>query len=154
MSEPASEIAQILAQSLQNSGFVGGGLRWYRYEEESILVVDVQPSRYSPGPYINLGVYYYRYGRSDKPKIVDCHVDTRLTGILPNPLRGDELLDPSNDISKDVRRDELQAMIRSYAIPWLESMARFDAAKTVLAQNPKLAHIAPIARADLVPPQQ
>ena len=44
-------------------------------------------------------------------------------------------------------------MIRSYAIPWLQKMARFNDAKTFLAQSPKVAHVAPSVRADLISPQ-
>ncbi len=153
MTSAASQIAGIVDPFLKQSGFVRSGLRWYHYEDQSVLVIDVQPARYSPGPYINMGVYYFKYGNLRNPKIVDCHVDTGLTSVVPNPLRGDELLDVSNDISIEVRRSELEVMLRSYALPWLESMARLDAAKAVLADNPTAAHVAPIARADLKPVQ-
>lgn len=153
MTSAASQIAGIVDPFLKQSGFVRSGLHWYHYEDQSVLVIEVQPARYSPGPYINMGVYYFKYGSLRNPKIVDCHVDTGLTSVVPNPLRGDELLDVSNDISTAVRRSELEVMLRSYALPWLESMARLDAAKAVLADNPKAAHVAPIARADLKPLQ-
>ncbi len=153
MASAAEHIAEILDPSLAEQGFVRSGGRWYRYKEESVLVIDVQPARYSPGPYINLGVYYYKYGSQRQPDIVDCHVDTRLTSLVANPRRGDELLDPTNSIPYDARRDELRAMIQGSAMPWLQSMARLDTAKAVLANSPKAAHIAPIARADLRPTQ-
>jgi len=40
-------------------------------------------------------------------------------------------------------------MIQSYAILWLQRMAQFDTARAMLAENPKAAHVAPMARADL-----
>ena len=146
----AAQIAKVLAPVLKDLGFVRSRFRWYRYEKESILVVDIQPARFSPGPYINLGVYYREYGISDKPGIVDCHVDDRLTALTPDPLRGDELLNPWNDISPETRREELEAMIRMYGMPWLTSFSNIDRAKKVLAANPKAAHVAPIARAELL----
>jgi len=54
-----------------------------------------------------------------------------------------------HDISNDVRRHELQGMIQSYAILWLQRMAQFDTARAMLAENPKAAHVVPMARADL-----
>lgn len=39
----ASKLAQLLAPGLQESGFVRSGLSWYRYEIDSILVINVQP---------------------------------------------------------------------------------------------------------------
>jgi hypothetical protein len=144
-------MAQLVDPMLKQNGFVRRGLHWYRHEHESVLVVDVQPARSAPGPYINLGVYYFKYGDRQDPKIVDCHVDTRLTSVVPNPLRGDELLDVTNDISDDVRREELGNMFQLYAIPWFEGMLRLDTARAFLASNPKVAHVAPVARADLKP---
>jgi hypothetical protein len=152
-SNPAIAIVNVIDPVLRERGFSSQGFRWYRYEHESILVLEVQPARYSPGPYINLGVYYYRYGRARTPKIVECQVDTRLTSLLPNPLRGDELLDASNQIPDDVRRAELEDIVRSFAVPWLEKMALFAEARAVLASNPTVAHIAPIARPDLLRPR-
>jgi hypothetical protein len=145
----ASEIAQLLSPALQEGGFIRSGLSWYRYENESILVVNIQPAQYAPGPYINLGVYYYKYGRADKPDIVDCHVTTRLTRVVPNALREIMLLDMTNDISSTARSDELQEMIRNYGIPWLKGLAEFNAARSFLANSANPGHVAPIARTEL-----
>lgn len=84
-------------------------------------------AQYAPGPYINLAVYYYKYGQLNKPAVVDCHVTTRLTNLLQavgEALRETELLDLTNDISVDIRRDELLQMIRTYGIPWLGGGSR------------------------------
>lgn len=151
---PASVIAETLAALLHESGFIRTGLRWYRYEEDSILLIDIQPARSYPGPYINLGVYYYRYGDVDKPRIEECHASMRLTSVVPSGRRERELLDLSNDISIGVRGQELAEMIRAYAIPWLEGAAKFDTAKSFLAKNKsRPAYIMPIARADLGTPE-
>jgi hypothetical protein len=97
------------------------------------------------------GVYYYRYGKIDQPKIVDCHVDTGLNSVVSNALWEIELLDLTNDVPPETRSGELQDMVRTYAIPWLEGMAAFDVARSFLASNPAAAHVAPIARTDLRP---
>jgi hypothetical protein len=154
-SSPASTVAKILEPLLKERGFDRSGLRFYRYEDESILLVDVQPARAAPGPYINLGVYYYRYGAVDTPDIVACHLSNRLTAVVPQDkaFREIELLDLSNEISLQVRGDELKDLLRAYGIPWLDRLSRFDAAKAVLAEHPTAAYVAPIARADLKPTQ-
>ena len=146
----AQVIAELLQPVLQQDGFVRRGLRWFRYEEESILVIDVQPAAVLPGPYINLGVYYLRYGANQQPKIVDCHVDTRLMSLVPDPLRGNVLLDPNNEVADDTRREELTQLVHNYGVPWLEMMAKFQSAKTALMKTPLVAHVSAMARPDLV----
>jgi hypothetical protein len=150
----ATIVADLIDPSLREQRFVRHGLSWYRYEKESILVINVQLASYAPWAYINLGVYYYRFGDEDRPDIVECHVSTRLNGVLSqaDALREISLLDLTNDIPTEVRRDELQTMIRVHGVPFLERLASFEAARIVLSQNPKLAHIAPAVRAELTLP--
>jgi Domain of unknown function (DUF4304) len=148
----AREIAELLQPVLEQERFLRKGLRWYRYESESILVVEVQPAEVLPGPYINLGVYYLKFGSAQFPEVVDCHVDTGLVSVVPNPVRGNELLDPNRTISSDVRRQELAELLHAHAIPWLKTMSNLSAARLVIKQNPLAAHVAPVARADLVSP--
>lgn len=148
----ASETARILAPVLRESGFIRRGRNWYRYGGDSILLVNVQQSRLPTVAYVNLGVYYYQYGMVERPKIVDCHVDTRLNSLVSNPLREMELLDLMKDIPSESRRSELRHMVRTYALPWLERMAAIDSARTFLASNPAAAHVAPKAIEDLRAP--
>jgi hypothetical protein len=148
-SNAASQIARVLAPVLKESGYRRRGLNWYRYGVDSVLLVNVQRARYTSGAYINLGVYYYKYGSMELPKDVDCHLTTRLTALVPNPLREMELLDFAKDIPLETRRAEIKDMMRSYGVSWLDAMADIDSARSVLARDKKAVHVAPIARADL-----
>jgi len=152
----AATIAELIAASLEEAGFVRNGLSWYRYGAESIEMINIQPAATQPGPYLNLGVYYYRYGQIDAPTMTDCHVDTALNMVLTTPqaFREMELLNPTNDIPSEIRRTELMDLIRRYGIPWLAAMARFEAARALLADNPEIAHVSARARADLQPPRK
>jgi len=151
-SSTTEQTAEYVDPVLQTNGFVRSGLSWYRYEEESILVINLQPARYASGPYVNLGVYFLKFGHADQPDIVDCHVQTRLTRVVANAPREIELLDFSNEITADVRRDELREMVSAYGVPWLAGLARIEAAKSYFAGGSTVGHVAPIARADLLPP--
>lgn len=144
-----SRIAQVLDPLLQEDGFTRTGLNWYRYGQESILLVNVQSPRHGMGPYINLGVYYYKYGDAREPAIVDCHISTRLTSLVSTAPREMELLDVANDVPDEARRRELSDMMRVFAIPWIEAVSKIESARYVLASRPSAAHVAPVARADL-----
>lgn len=150
-SNPASQIARVLDPVLKDSGYRRRGLTWYRYGVDSVLLVNVQRARYTLGAYINLGVYYYKYGKMERPKDVDCHLTARLTALVPNPLREMELLDFAKDIPLETRRVEIKDMMRRYGVVWLDGMAEIDSARSVLASDKKAVHVAPIARADLRP---
>jgi hypothetical protein len=149
-SDPALTVAQVLDAVLQEQGFIRDDLNWYRYGDESILLINIQRAQFAPGPYINLGVYFYRYGEMEEPRIVDCHVHVRLTRVVPDAMREIELLDLTNDIPETVRRDEIQGLLRASGIPWLEGVAKFDSARSFLSEHPKAAFVAPKARADLL----
>jgi len=152
-SRASAEVAGLFAPMLQEAGFVRSGLNFYRSTDESILLVSIQTGTHWLGPYVNLGVYYHKFGETmERPGIVDCHVQTRLTSVVPNPLREGELLQMSNDISLDTRRAELLGMMRNYGLSWLEGMEVFESARTFLQGSTKAAHVAPIAREGLTPP--
>lgn len=153
-SNAASYVTRVLNPGLRASGFVRHGRNWYRYGSDSILVVNIQQSRLPAVAYVNLGVYYYKYGKNERPKIVDCHVDASLNGVVTNPLLVIGLLDLTSDIPSELRTDELANVVRAYAVPWLERMATIDSARNFLASNPAAAHIAPEARVDIQVPQE
>jgi hypothetical protein len=153
-SHAASEVARLLDPTLRANGFVRHGHNWFRYNGESISLLNVQRSRLSQVAYVNLGTYFYRYGKLQKPKLVECHVDTGLNSVVPHPLRVIALLDLTSYISSEVRGDELGEIVRSYALPWFDRMMSLESARSFLASNPTAAHVAPIARAELISSQQ
>lgn len=150
-SRAASEIADLFGPSLIEDGFIRSGLNFYRYGAESVLLINIQSGSLWLGPYINLGVYYFRFGAMNRPEIADCHLQTRLISVVPNPLRQEELLQLTNDIPQHERYAELLEMMRRWGVPWLEGVSTFDSARTFLPGSTKAAHIAPIARDDLMP---
>jgi hypothetical protein len=149
----ANEIAELIQPTLQQEGFLRKGQRWYSYEKNATAIIEVQTAKYSPGPYINLGIFYLKYGESKYPKIVDCQIYTRVLGLVPNPERLNDLLDPTNGIPRDIRGKELADAFHSYLIPWLRTMTDVGEAKSVLMKNPRVAHVAVEAREDFgLPP--
>jgi hypothetical protein len=155
-SKHALKFADLVAPVLEQQGFVRDRLSWFRYESESILVVDIQPSAYHLGPYINFGVYYLRYGNLSKPDIVDCHINTRLNMLLSveEATRLIALQDSTNEVPLKVWGEELQALVVAHGIPALKQVASFPDAKVLIAQNPNKWHVSRVATRDLEPPSQ
>lgn len=141
MSASASAIVKrILDPVLSPVGFIRKGSSYFRESEAAILVVNLQ-SGSDPGPYLNLGVYYLALGTHTRPDITECHLWTRLEALAPiRSQRTDlvmsrlsELVDPKTDISDYDRANELQQLVLTYALPWLNGVARFDTARSFLA---------------------
>jgi hypothetical protein len=144
--------AAILTPILKERGFVRSGDSWYRQDEESVMVVNLQSSW--PGPLVNFGISWRKYGLIAHPKIAQCQVWNRLEMMGPGPLRVYALTDPSSDISDDDRRTELQQLVLAYGLPWLEGLSKFDTARSFLAEpKNRPAFIAREARAELEVPR-
>ena len=151
---PTKSVGEILAPTLGGRGFVRSGNRWLREESESIILVELQPAKYSAGPYINFGVYYRKYGNEAPADNEECHLSTRLESVIPlaDALQLDNLLDPNSSLSKDERRVRLANLVVTYGLPWLEGLTRFSTARAFLAkETSKGVFIAPALRKELRP---
>jgi hypothetical protein len=144
----SSSTAEILSPVLAERGFVRIGDSWYRQDQESVLMVDLQSSW--PGPLLNFGVYWRKYGALTHPRIAQCHVWNRLEIMGPDALEVSALTDPSSGLSDDDRRRQLQRLVLTYGLPWLEGLSRFDTARSFLAEpRNRPAFIAREARQEL-----
>jgi hypothetical protein len=153
MPSSISSFVEILDPVLKAYGFSRKGNNWYRNNDDSIVMVSLQASW--PGPLVNLGVFYPRYGAIAWPEINECHVYTRLEALTPCSARLDELLAPASPISEDIRQNELQQVVAKYGLPWLNGMSKFDDARSFLAKKTSGGvFITPTVRPDLLDPQQ
>jgi len=149
-------VRDIIDSALTARGFARSGLRWFRDEGESILLVEIQPARYAPGPYINFAVYYRHYGEPPRLHSADFHVNTRLESVVPLEcvLRVDSLVDPNSALSDEARQIDLNAWVVEYGLPWLAGLTRWAEARAFLARRTsKGVFIAPAVRSDLEPPE-
>ena len=80
-----STVAKVLDPVLVARGFTRSGYNWYREHPDSILLINLQPAKYSPGPYVNFCVYYRKYGNLTRPTDVDCHLRMRLEAKVHGP---------------------------------------------------------------------
>jgi hypothetical protein len=113
-------------------------------------VFHLQGARFSLGPYINLGVWYDRYGSNDKPQIGYLHLTERLQSLggIREASRLMELVDPWKDISDKTRAAELQGLIMTFGLPWFEKAKDFESAKARFAAGEISAAVGAAARVD------
>lgn len=74
-------VAQSLDSVLREHGFTRRKKTWYRREEETILLVNLQKSDVGEDFYINLGILIRRLSENPAPKVSECHIMERLESI-------------------------------------------------------------------------
>lgn len=90
-----TELPELFNDILQPIGFSRGKLTWRRQSVESIHVVGLQKSVYENIFYVNLGIFYPRLEELKAPMPKDCHIQTRLGHLHPEPGMLEQVLDQS-----------------------------------------------------------
>jgi hypothetical protein len=103
-----------------------GGFRrrkdtWYRTNEDTITLVNLQKSQWGGQYYVNLGVYLRDLGKATSPSEHQSHIRVRLTSIAGTDARAiEEALDLERPgISAEQRRSVLAKALTSVALPFL-----------------------------------
>ncbi|WP_437951512.1 DUF4304 domain-containing protein [Sorangium sp. So ce296] len=98
---------------------------WYRNTEETVLVVDVQPSNFGQQYYINLGIFVKWISQKPTrlpPKENECHVRLRLESLVPEAegqVRQVLLNLENKSIGSIERQQRIRELITDTAIPFL-----------------------------------
>jgi len=107
---------------MKAAGYKKDGATWRKADDVAIAVLNIQGSQFGATLFINLGIYFLALGTSVRPFEYDCHLRTRLTRMVPDPMRLTQLLDFSGvygSIPNDSRYREIVLTVEQYALPWL-----------------------------------
>ncbi|MBL8711477.1 MAG: DUF4304 domain-containing protein [Alphaproteobacteria bacterium] len=112
-------------EALNPAHFQRKSSTWYRYLDETILVVNLQKSNFGKQYYINLGIFAkdLRGDPDDKrdPKESDCHIRIRLDALEPADQDRLRLLLNLEDNSIDAaeRQQGIAIAVARTALPFL-----------------------------------
>jgi hypothetical protein len=102
-----------LANPLKKLGFSKKSNSWYWANEEVILVVNLQKSRYGEQYFVNCGIALKSLGADGFPKEHLCDIRFRLSSVVPKEKR--EECDAVFDLEKVVLNDqERKAAVASF----------------------------------------
>lgn len=137
--ERKKQLVDILQQELRPSGFRKDGSNWRLDTPETIVVVNLQKSRWSDAYDINLGTLVKslpdlpdRPRNHARPSIVDCHYCVRFDDLFHEKQQGEESVSPRqamvralldfNALKIDTakRTIGLQSIFRERMLPFLE----------------------------------
>ena len=114
------------APTFKAAGFTKAGATWRRGRPLLIQVFNIQGSQWSRDFYFNLGAYLTDLGDLERPSEFHCHVRERLDAIAPDRARLLAISDFERPCPEEQREQELVAVIRNHAIPWLDRMTSLD----------------------------
>jgi hypothetical protein len=137
-SENNKMLQQALAPALKRLGFKKSGATWRKGCSNAIVVLNIQGSQWGPTFYINLGIYFRELGELIEPNECVCHVRTRLTELVPDRNRLNELLDFGKSIQEGDRLQEIEALVTEYGLSWLATVSTIKGARIYCdSQSPK-----------------
>jgi hypothetical protein len=149
-SEYNKRLQQTLAAVLKLRGFKKSGATWRNESSNAVGVLNLQGSQWGRSFYVNLGVYFTALGNEKAPCEYHCHVRTRLTELVPDRERLNELLDFDKPIQENVRFQELEALVVEHGLPWIASVSTIHGAREYCSsQSPKSPWVTKEARAFL-----
>lgn len=120
--EPAY-LKKTITGSLVPSGWKSKGTNWYRRTADVVQVINLQQSSFGPQFYLNIGIYLLSLGKSEFPKENHCHVRARASRFAPEDRQEfyeRELFDLEKPISESDRARDIEELLRSYVLPFLD----------------------------------
>jgi hypothetical protein len=100
---------------------------WWRRQEETIAVYNVQGSAWGPQFYINVGLWLLPLEETESPAIEWCHIRTRLGTLIERAVGIDQLLDLSSDIPDTERTRKIIDIFNQYMLPAFNRCTTIDA---------------------------
>ena len=147
MINTAKDIEALLSTLLKPAGFRKKGRNWRLETPETVIVVNLQRSRWSDTYYLNFGILVRELKDFPDPKDYQCHARIRLPELMPDRLYGHALFDLTNPtFGPEEREKEIAAAVRTYGLPLLERCRTLAELREAIAERPLLAHAAALRR--------
>jgi len=74
-------LEESISPALKAAGFTKKSRTWWRKNEETIQVFNLQKSAAGTGLLFNLGIYARALGTESNPPVGRCHIQSRLEGV-------------------------------------------------------------------------
>lgn len=130
MSPALAAVKRSMQACLHEHEFQRKGTTWYRDLPETILVVNLQGSRYGGESFINLAVWLKALGTNNMPKENVCHIRKRLAG-----KRLEAALELKDSELSDVEREQaIRSALERTGIPFLLACSSHPGLRKMLSQ--------------------
>lgn len=119
------ELVRVLKPVMTKAGFKRYESCWYRFSQEAIQVLDLQPSTSKTGKkvYLNLGASFRSVQRTAHFRLFDCAVYGRMDRIVPSEAgysTATDFSDSALDFCAHCAR--IKELVEKYALPFLDKL--------------------------------
>jgi len=112
-------LERLIAQPLKELGFRKKSRTWWRHNDDTIQVLNLQKSPYGERMYVNLGIYVRALGTEDLPPENRCHLQVRLERVS-NAERWGSVASAESDREPT---PELIAAVLVDGVAWLDRLS-------------------------------
>ena len=104
------QVQEIVDRFCKEHGFTKKSGSWFRIQDETIAVIDLQRSNSAHAYYVNVALWLLGLGEATAPKEHTCHVRTRLDRLVADPGRVRSALDLRTGLQSDRERIVVDAL--------------------------------------------
>jgi hypothetical protein len=132
-----TELAEVISAVLVPAGFRKRKDTWYKANEDTITLLNLQKSQYGGQYFVNLAVYLRDLGTATSPSEHQSHIRVRLTAIAGGEASAiDEALDLEQpNMSTEKRRTTLTRALTTMALPFLSERSVLAHVRELHAQG-------------------
>jgi hypothetical protein len=130
-------LEEVFESVLAPAGFRRRKDTWYKTNEDTITLVNLQKSQYGGQYYVNLAVYLRDLGKATSPSEYQSHIRVRLTAIAESAAAAiDEALDlERTGVSAKKRKDVIARAVTMIALPFLADRSVLPRLRELHAQG-------------------
>lgn len=131
------ELEVVIDAVLVPAGFQKRRDTWYKLNDDTVCVVNLQKSQWGGRYYVNLGVYLRSLGKATFPCEFECHLRTRLSGLSGNERsKIDAALDLERvEMPGGERERILRHAVADIAVPFLAERSLLPMLRILNSEN-------------------
>jgi hypothetical protein len=124
------------------------GDTWYRDNQDTISVFNLQKSSYGPQYYVNIAIWLKQLGDVQTPQEQHCHIRLRWESIIPEKVENlQNLMDFSDSLGNEADRElRISKVINDYITPYYEITSSLSGVKEIYG-TPSLPSYVVVAKA-------
>jgi len=126
-----------LTQILAEHGFVHARRNWYRNNDQTITVVNLDKSPLGGQLYVNLAASPKEMVGESRPAEHHCHIRVRLESVAQDRELVLRALDLEKDVATIERREVITSAFRSAGLPVLEGFATLEGIVRIIVNHPR-----------------
>lgn len=135
VSQDIKQLRLALVPSFKACGFRKDGSTWRKAFRDAVVIFNIRGSEVRRRLSLTLGTFFRAMPNSGEFR---CHVRVRLSDLVPDRARLNDLLDFEKPIALQERLVELESLVSAWGVPWLQAMSACHTARSYMSEHPAI----------------